>query len=239
MPETNVNQNPQVNTPITPPGHPHKWLVGVLIALSVVAVAIAAAYYFSDRMNNPQPYENEAVICTDDAKICPDGTAVGRTGPQCEFAMCPGEVDTSNWQTYRNEEFGFEFKYPENWAISGEIILDRRVVIQDPELVLPNFGDISIGVDFQVVDNKESLDLSKWVVKYSRDDGQDTNRMIDGRYVIYKTFTDEISLDPAAVAFIADQNRIIILAAVGDYINELDQILSTFRFVDTPPHEEG
>jgi len=27
--------------------------------------------------------------CTLEAKICPDGTAVGRTGPNCEFAPCP------------------------------------------------------------------------------------------------------------------------------------------------------
>lgn len=31
------------------------------------------------------------VGCTLDAKICPDGTSVGRTGPNCEFAPCPGE----------------------------------------------------------------------------------------------------------------------------------------------------
>ncbi len=29
------------------------------------------------------------VACTMDAKICPDGTGVGRTGPNCEFAPCP------------------------------------------------------------------------------------------------------------------------------------------------------
>jgi len=29
--------------------------------------------------------------CTQEAKICPDGTAVGRIGPNCEFAQCPGE----------------------------------------------------------------------------------------------------------------------------------------------------
>lgn len=28
--------------------------------------------------------------CTRDAKVCPDGTSVGRTGPNCEFAACPG-----------------------------------------------------------------------------------------------------------------------------------------------------
>jgi len=33
----------------------------------------------------------EPVACTMDAKICPDGSAVGRTGPNCEFSPCPGE----------------------------------------------------------------------------------------------------------------------------------------------------
>jgi hypothetical protein len=27
--------------------------------------------------------------CTMEAKICPDGSAVGRSGPNCEFAPCP------------------------------------------------------------------------------------------------------------------------------------------------------
>lgn len=41
----------------------------------------------------PQPLpEGGQRMCTMDAKICPDGTGVGRTGPNCEFAPCPGEV---------------------------------------------------------------------------------------------------------------------------------------------------
>jgi len=32
------------------------------------------------------------MVCTEDARICPDGTAVGREGPDCEFAPCPGET---------------------------------------------------------------------------------------------------------------------------------------------------
>ena len=27
--------------------------------------------------------------CTEEAKVCPDGSAVSRTGPNCEFAPCP------------------------------------------------------------------------------------------------------------------------------------------------------
>ncbi len=27
------------------------------------------------------------------------------------------DIDTSNWKTYRNEEYGFEVKYPEGWEV--------------------------------------------------------------------------------------------------------------------------
>lgn len=33
----------------------------------------------------------QMVACTEEAKLCPDGSAVGRTNPNCEFAPCPGE----------------------------------------------------------------------------------------------------------------------------------------------------
>ena len=31
---------------------------------------------------------NQPVACTEEAKLCPDGSAVGRVGPNCEFAPC-------------------------------------------------------------------------------------------------------------------------------------------------------
>ena len=31
----------------------------------------------------------EPVMCAMEAKLCPDGSSVGRTGPNCEFAECP------------------------------------------------------------------------------------------------------------------------------------------------------
>lgn len=37
----------------------------------------------------PTSSEENPVACTADAKICPDGSAVGRTPPDCEFAPCP------------------------------------------------------------------------------------------------------------------------------------------------------
>lgn len=35
--------------------------------------------------SNPKP-------CSMEAKICPDGSSVGREGPKCEFKACPGDL---------------------------------------------------------------------------------------------------------------------------------------------------
>ncbi|MDP3953768.1 MAG: hypothetical protein Q8P99_03035 [bacterium] len=33
--------------------------------------------------------ENTQIACTQEAKLCPDGSYVGRAGPNCEFTTCP------------------------------------------------------------------------------------------------------------------------------------------------------
>jgi len=35
--------------------------------------------------------DSNSVVCTREARLCPDGSAVGRVGPNCEFAPCPEE----------------------------------------------------------------------------------------------------------------------------------------------------
>ncbi len=34
-------------------------------------------------------------VCDGDARLCPDGSTVGRTGPRCEFSACPDHMATS------------------------------------------------------------------------------------------------------------------------------------------------
>ena len=38
---------------------------------------------------SPNKTETTPTACTLEAKICPDGSSVGRSGPNCEFAPCP------------------------------------------------------------------------------------------------------------------------------------------------------
>jgi len=41
----------------------------------------------SDPVDRSRKIENS--VCTQEVMVCPDGSAVGRTGPKCEFAKCP------------------------------------------------------------------------------------------------------------------------------------------------------
>jgi len=56
------------------------------IALIVVVILIAGSVWY--QMKNISS-STQSVACTQEAKECPDGSYVGRTGPHCEFAACP------------------------------------------------------------------------------------------------------------------------------------------------------
>jgi hypothetical protein len=65
-----------------------------IILAVLVVVALIVAVWGTNRMT---PSETQA--CTTDAKMCPDGSAVGRTGPNCEFAECPAMTPTATSTT--------------------------------------------------------------------------------------------------------------------------------------------
>lgn len=44
------------------------------------------------RVSNPTP---QPVACSQEARLCPDGSYVSRTGPECQFAACPSGAVTS------------------------------------------------------------------------------------------------------------------------------------------------
>jgi putative hemolysin len=49
-----------------------------------------------DECGCQMPPKCEAVACTEEAKLCPDGSSVARIGPDCEFAACPNETGGIN-----------------------------------------------------------------------------------------------------------------------------------------------
>lgn len=66
------------------------WGVGLAIIIVVILGVVLYMVYSEDTVTT-----NEPVACTQEAKLCPDGSYVGRTGPECEFAACPSAGDDS------------------------------------------------------------------------------------------------------------------------------------------------
>ncbi|MFA5000653.1 MAG: hypothetical protein WC531_00275 [Candidatus Paceibacterota bacterium] len=94
-----------------------------LIVLIVVVLVIISAGVVYWKLIKPISIVPDQVACTEEAKICPDGSAVGRQGPNCEFAECPvaqAVDETADWKIYKNDKYGFEFKYPSNWSLSSQ-----------------------------------------------------------------------------------------------------------------------
>ncbi len=68
-------------------------------AFLIIAIGAAFISYVSQQTTEPPADiatlpEEEGVMCTMDAMQCPDGSYVGRTGPNCEF-VCPPAAELS------------------------------------------------------------------------------------------------------------------------------------------------
>lgn len=63
-------------------------LIYTLVTIAVVAGLAQLFIGNKTTPETPNTNEEEQVLCTADAMLCPDGTYVGRSGPNCEFA-CP------------------------------------------------------------------------------------------------------------------------------------------------------
>jgi len=73
-----------------------------IISIVIVLGAIAVFFLFGTDSAEPQgPVEEtpQTQECNADAKICPDGSSVGRVGLNCEFAACPSPDATSTTLT--------------------------------------------------------------------------------------------------------------------------------------------
>jgi len=65
------------------------WFVAIVLA-GITIFAFGYWYAVSRSQGDMQ------VFCTQEAKQCPDGSYVGRTGAKCEFAACPEESGGEN-----------------------------------------------------------------------------------------------------------------------------------------------
>lgn len=63
-----------------------KYIFAIIVFL-ILAGGISGYFLYKNQTNKPN-----GIVCTMDAKLCPDGSYVSRTGANCEFAECPAPL---------------------------------------------------------------------------------------------------------------------------------------------------
>lgn len=61
----------------------------ILVFIAAVFVIGGLLYIYNPAPTEYKNPEEEPVACTMDARLCPDGSYVGRVPPDCEFESCP------------------------------------------------------------------------------------------------------------------------------------------------------
>lgn len=120
----------------------------------------------------PENEDDNMTACTMDAKICPDGSAVGRVGPNCEFAPCPdasvssGAVrDLSNQGLEKAPGYIFDETFIEvldlsGNELSGSLQAEVRFLSELKQLDLSDNNFTGVPAEVGQLSKLEILDLS-------------------------------------------------------------------------------
>ncbi len=107
----------------------------IIIVVVVIALVLVGVLPFR-QPHRGQDNTNEPQACTMEAMICPDGSSVGRTGPNCQFAPCPGTLSTTTAS-------GIIYNYPASFSTQYVSTVDwpPQVQVQNGPFVCVEAGN--------------------------------------------------------------------------------------------------
>ena len=157
--EQSAAQQPVQPVPVVARPSQSNWKVIILAGIGILILGGASygAYYYWQTQKLIDA--NKPVACTQEAKLCSDGSSVSRTGPNCEFAECPADP-TADWQTYKNDQY--EFKYPSKVILTenkNQIVLNHKIPYENhgscdmkgDSKTYPTLDDLNMAI--KVIDN--------------------------------------------------------------------------------------
>ncbi len=144
---TPTTTTPATEPPVTPPipGKPNKLLI-VLIVLSLLLLGTTGYLAY-------QNYQLRQQLAQVQTQPSPSPTSVPTSSPS------PTPDPTADWETYRNEEYRFSFKYDP----SGILTVTNGVL--EPLLVRIAYGETQF--EWFVKENTENLSLEDFIKRHA------------------------------------------------------------------------
>lgn len=216
------------------------------MAFAIVALLFMMDYALSSGKwpwsTNPAANTNEPVVCTDDAKLCPDGSYVGRTGPNCEFTACPETNtnvtvntnsgtntnsttdETTDWKTYTDNVNNFSIKYPPTWSYrQSEEIANTSVTFTKPgsDIIQPAISIRPMTVEQLKTELRQNLATI----------GGSISTQVGGVTANGFTYTGAIGADYDYYYVVKGENTFFFFSKKNDI--EWQRALTTFSFTDS------
>jgi len=186
-----------------------KFTILILSFLAVSAAVSGCAWRLGRKPVNPPVTENENQPSEN---------------PKSEIKNQKSEIiNTDDWLTYRNEEYGFEVKYPEGWSING--------------MLLQNQTDRNQEIFLEVYEgNLQELDIYSWI----NEQQWPSPESLDDQFYIFNYMHGIEAYEQkqtGTVYFTYGKNIFIIDNGVSMRRRVVDEklfnkILSTFRFLN-------
>lgn len=156
-----------------------------IITVVMVIAVLGTIGYFGYQFYSKTKEQQKPIACSQEAKVCPDGSSVGRTGPNCEFAECLVVVDqianspakalaTESWKTYKNEVAGYKIKYPEDLILEDKTEAKKNISYISFQTSFPDPVDATKpghkeeNWSVSVSENKDNLSLSEAMNKFTQ-----------------------------------------------------------------------
>ncbi len=211
-----------------------KTSIWVLIIVVIVIIA-GGAYYFltqDDTTNTNNTNSNNTTVNTvananeNTNAVVNENTNTETNTNEVANTNTNSSVDTSNWNTYKNTEYGFLFKYPETWYLKDFTDIDQRTslsaVFGTNEIT--SLGDIDTVFNAEVQTlqlNNNGFTASDISAEFEILITSSETFTIDGYNAIqYTAQTDSSTTSGLVVLIDSDNNQVVSLVSQSSVASE-------------------